>query len=51
MLFRDCENCENKFVLYNEFNGADTTVYEKWIIEKLLKVVRGKEKTASNIKG
>lgn len=49
-LFKDCEKCKDKIILYNDFSANDSTSFNKWIDKKVQVVVKGviKEVKKSN---
>lgn len=43
-LQRDCENCSNTEIKFNDFNGTEKTSFEKWVLKKIPIMVKGKIK-------
>ncbi|KAJ0171099.1 hypothetical protein K1T71_002853 [Dendrolimus kikuchii] len=43
-LERRCKDCKNKKVAFNDFNGDDFIIYDRWIIKNVGIIVKGKEK-------
>ncbi|KAG8328972.1 hypothetical protein J6590_108690 [Homalodisca vitripennis] len=43
-LFRDCEKCQEKIILYNEFSASDSTSFNKWIDENVEVIIKGNKK-------